>query len=897
MKQLTSNEIRNMWLSFFEKKNHLVVPSASLVPLGDKSILWINAGVTPLKKFFDGSSVPENKRLVNVQKCIRTTDIEEVGDTTHLTFFEMMGNFSVGDYFKNKAISWGFELLTSEEYFNIPLNKLYFTVYPSDTESKDLWKKLGVREDHIIELADNYWEIGEGPCGPCSEVFYDRGEEYDPKGQGINLIKNDIDNDRFVEIWNIVFSTFNAIDGVDRDDYKELPSKNIDTGMGFERVVMISQNANSIYDTDLFAPIIENIAIISGKTYNDNQASFRIIADHVRTITMALKDGASFGNTGRGYILRRLLRRASREGRELGISKTFMFRLVPVVIKIMQDFYPFTGDETKTIMDLVMTEETLFHKTLASGEEKLKGILAEPGIAMVKAEDAFKLYDTYGFPLELTIEIAKKARVAVDTEGFSALMDNQKQRSGANTNMVSNMTLQNADLINCKVESKFVGHETFHTHTNAVACFDKDGNRVTDLSNGGFIILGETPFYAENGGQVADRGYMRTDKYADNDKLIVENVILAPNGQHLHKVRIHGTVSQGEPIEAKIDKDFRDKVTINHSAAHLLHHALAEVLNEKVHQAGSHLDDKRIRFDFNFAGDVTDEKLLAIEQLTNSFLKPSAVIREEMTLEEAKLAGATALFDEKYGVYVNTIKIGPTFELCGGTHVKNVSEINKFALLSCESKGANVYRLVATTNDNVYILLTEEVKPYKAEIKKLLVKAGKIVSEADKLGCEISFDFDFELSSLSSYGDVVSYKQALQKLSNDVKALEKTFNKAKQEQALEDLSDFVNNINNRALIMSVPNFEIDTLKAIADKISNEHDLALTFLVTVKAGSINFICKANDPNLHAGDIIRETAALVGGNGGGSKTFGQGGGTTPNVAQTVIERVNAIYREVI
>ncbi|MDD4643737.1 MAG: alanine--tRNA ligase, partial [Bacilli bacterium] len=404
MKKMSSNEIRNMFIRFFEERGHLAIPSASLIPINDPTLLWINAGITPLKKYFDGSSIPENKRIVSAQKCIRTNDIENVGVTArHHTFFEMLGNFSIGDYFKKEAIAYTYELLTSEKYFNFDKDKLYVTIYTNDEEAYNLWVEQGIDASHIIKLDSNYWEIGEGPSGPNSEIFYDRGIEYDPENKGIYLLQNDIDNDRYIEIWNNVFSMYNAKAGVKREDYKELPSKNIDTGMGFERMVAIIQNAKTNYETDLFMPIIEGIVELSGKQYNGEMA-FKVIADHVRTLTFALSDGAVFSNEGRGYVLRRLLRRAVRYGKKLGIEEPFLYKLVPSVISTMSDAYPDLNKNSEKTCKLILKEETLFSKTLTSGEKKLGEILEASNSKVISGEDVFKLYDTYGFPWELTME-------------------------------------------------------------------------------------------------------------------------------------------------------------------------------------------------------------------------------------------------------------------------------------------------------------------------------------------------------------------------------------------------------------------------------------------------------------------------------------------------------------
>ena len=505
MKKLSCNEIRKMFLDFFESKGHLVMPSASLISNNDPSLLWINAGVAPLKKYFDGREVPPKKRLTNAQKCIRTNDIENVGDTYHHTFFEMLGNFSIGDYFREEALGYAWELLTSDKWFGIPKDKLYVTVYSDDRESYNRWLELGLDKSHIIKCEGNFWDIGPGPCGPDSEIFYDKGEKYDKRGP--ELIENDIDNDRFIEIWNNVFSQFNHVEGLKRDEFPELPHKNIDTGMGLERLVCLLQGVDTDYETDLFTPIINKIEELTGVKYT-NQRSIRSIADHIKTLTFALSDGAEFSNEGRGYVLRRILRRACRFGRTLGIYEPFMYKLTDSVIETMKDYYPYLKDNKKLIDKLIKREEEVFLKTLESGEKRLKE-LEESG-KKITGEDVFKLYDTYGFPYELTEEILNEKGIKINKEEFDKCMQEQRDRARSALKNVSSMSSQ-SDLVDFKDESKFV-YDTLKLESKVIYTGDLEGNKM-DLVGDGIIILDKTPFYATMGGQKCDIGTVYNDNF------------------------------------------------------------------------------------------------------------------------------------------------------------------------------------------------------------------------------------------------------------------------------------------------------------------------------------------------------------------------------------------------
>ena len=546
MRHMTSNEIRETYLEYFREHGHSIMPSASLLILNDPTLLWNNAGVTPLKKYFDGSMIPVNKRMTSSQKCIRTNDIESVGDNTHHTFFEMLGNFSIGDYFKEEAIHMAFELLTDEKYFGFPLEKLYFTVYKDDDDAYNLWVKEGVDPTHIVRLESNFWEIGEGPCGPDSEIFYDRGESYDPDKLGIRLLQEEIDNSRYVEIWNNVFSQFNSKEGVDRKDYKELPSKNIDTGAGLERWCCIFQGVDSTFDTDVFVPIIKRIEQLTGEEYH-GEAAFKIIADHVRAVTMALSDGAIFENNGRGYVLRRLLRRSVRMGKKLGCNEPFIYKLVDTVVDIMKDSYPDLINMKGNVKALILEEEKLFHNTLSAGEKRLEELIKESQDKTISGYDVFKLYDTYGFPYELTLEYLEEVGFTTSKDEFDKYMNLQKQMSKDSHHQESTMNRQNEELLNYKEESIFT-YEKEELSTKIIGLF-KDGEFVDYLDKDGYVILKETCFYATSGGQECDRGAMKSKNF----KAKVIGVEKAPNGQHLHRVEVvDGTITLGDLIDIKI---------------------------------------------------------------------------------------------------------------------------------------------------------------------------------------------------------------------------------------------------------------------------------------------------------------------------------------------------------
>lgn len=890
MKKLTGNQIIRMYIDFFVEKGHTEVESASLIPQNDPTVLWINAGVTPLKKYFDGTVVPKNKRLVSCQKCIRTGDIEEVGKTArHHTFFQMLGNFSIGDYFKNEALTWAWELLTSPKYFAIDKDKLYITVYPSDEETYNIWLSLGVKPSHLIKLENNFWEIGPGPSGPDTEIFYDRGEKYDKEKKGIKLLENEEENDRYIEIWNNVLSQYNATVGLKREEYPELPSKNIDTGMGVERMACIMQEKETNYETDLFMPIIHEIENICHIHYN-GQMEFKVIADHIRTLTFALSDGAIFENVGRGYVLRRLLRRAVRMGRKLNINSEFMASLVDVVVETYKEVYPELVGRQNKVKELINKEELLFQKTLISGEKRLEELFQNKD-KVISGKDAFKLYDTYGFPIELTKEAAEEKGFTVDIESFQAYMHAQKELGRKNRKVESSMELQNDLLINYKEESKFVGYDKLGLETEVIAIM-KDNAFVNESNDDCYIFLKENPFYAESGGQISDSGYLKNNKC----KLEVLDVIKAPNGQHLLHVKVlEGTVIKGDKILTHVLKEKRLAITKNHSSVHLLQNALRDLLGEAVHQAGSKVDDKELRFDFNYQGKLSDKLILKVEDLVNEKINAAyETTIEYLPLEEAKKKGAMALFSDKYGDIVRVVTIGPSIELCAGTHVKNSKDIGKFAIASVENKGSDTYRITAATDTNIEERLGKEISNYNEEMLKLLDKAKKIITSAKELDIDLTFNFNIDNSSPTSYRDIVINKNELENLRESLKKLEKDFTIKKNEKAVSDLSSFLNikeDINGITTIISITNgYDVAVLKQIVSALSNQIDNNFILLANINEdNSVNYVAKSTSNRVNCGEIVKDLAVRSSGNGGGSKSFAQGGGTDATIVDKILMNV--------
>lgn len=875
MKELTSSQVRQMYLDFFKSKGHSVEPSASLVPVNDPTLLWINSGVATLKKYFDGSVVPENPRITNAQKSIRTNDIENVGKTArHHTMFEMLGNFSIGDYFKNEAIHWAWEFLTGAEWLAFDPEKLYVTVYPKDTEAKRIWRdEVGLSEDHIIDVEDNFWDIGAGPSGPDTEIFYDRGEEF------LDIPEDDPENypggenERYLEIWNLVFSEFNH---TPEDTYEPLPHKNIDTGMGLERVVSIIQDAPTNFETDLFMPIIHAVeALGTNVKYGDapqTDVSFKVIADHIRALSFAIGDGALPSNEGRGYVLRRLLRRAVMHGKKLGINEAFLYKLVPVVGEIMVSYYPEVLQQKDFIEKVVRTEEERFHETINEGLSMLNEVIKEVKDAKGDTLDGkiiFKLYDTFGFPVELTEEVAEDEGLKVDHAGFETEMEAQRERARSARSKETSMGVQSALLTDIKVESKFVGY-TELTHDSELFVIIQGDALVNEASAGtAELIFAETPFYAEMGGQIADRGYVKNT--AGEVVANVVDVKKAPNGQFLHKVEVLAPLAEGQIYQLQVDERMRTRILKNHTATHLLHRALKDVLGEHANQAGSLVAPGHLRFDFTHFGQVTSEELTRMEAIVNEKIwEAIPVVTIETDIDTAKNMGAMALFGEKYGKEVRVVNIGDySIELCGGTHVANTEDIGIFKIVSESGIGAGVRRIEAVTSKEAYQLLQEEERQLK-EIATL-VKSPQLK-------------------------EVVTKTEQLQQQLRDLqKENEQLAGKLANQQAGDIFKD-VKDVNGVRYIAAQVNVkDMNQLRQLADQWKQKELSDVLVLATAQDEKVSLLAAMtkdmNGKGLKAGDLIKAIAPKVGGGGGGRPDMAQAGGKNPaGIADALAEVEN-------
>ena len=862
MHYMTSQEIRNTWLNFFKERGHMIEPGASLIPHNDPSLLWINAGVAALKKYFDGSEIPDSKRITNVQKCIRTNDIDNVGKTArHHTFFEMLGNFSIGDYFRKEVVAWAYDILTNPKYFDLPKDKIFVTYHPTDLETKELWIKAGLEESHIIPLEGNFWQIGEGPCGPNTEVFFDRGEKWDPEHIGIDLLKNDMENDRYVEIWGIVFSQYNAVNGVERKDYKELPHKNIDTGAGLERICCVIQETDTNFETDLFFPIIEATKKLCDKPYDGQYLMpYRVIADHIRTCTFALSDGESFSNEGRGYVLRRLLRRAMRYGQKLGLYEPFLYKLVDTVIEIMKPYYPYLVGKVVSIKKTIENEEKRFIKTLSTGETILEGMLKDT--TKLSGEDAFKLYDTYGFPIELTVEMCSEQNVEVDLEGFKASLEKQKELARASRKNIESFNKQSKDLLEFDAPSEYI-YDYKDISSKVVGLF-KDGVKVNELEDEGEVVFDTTNFYAEMGGQVADTGFIENENFKAN----VLNVTKAPNKQHLHHVKIlYGTLKLGDEVKLVIDKKKHFAIMKNHSATHLLQSALIKVLGNECHQKGSFVNDEYLRFDFSFDRKITQVELTKVEKYVNEFINDS-IERNTLILpiEEAKTIGAISLFDEKYGKEVRVVCFGDiSKEFCGGSHVNNSNDIGVFALVSEGAIASGVRRIEAKTGYAAY---------------EYLKSKDDLLNEVkENLGCKGNVEILPRIALLNETNSNLTTK----------------LNATLKELASLKSLDLIDEIKNTGCaIRYFDDLNRDGLMNIIDIVKGSvNDYALVLIGNdqgkhpiMVAASKSFVVKG----FSSGKTLKKIAQVLGGNGGGKDDRAQG-----NV--TDLSKLSSITKEFI
>ena len=853
MKWTSLNELREKYLSFFESKGHLRLPSFSLVPNNDKSLLLINSGMAPMKKFFTGEEKPPRNRVCTCQKCIRTPDLERVGHTArHGTYFEMLGNFSFGDYFKNEAIPWAWEFLTVT--LEIPSDLLWPSVYEKDDEAYAIWRdKIGVPEAHIVKLgkADNFWEHGSGPCGPCSEIYFDRGIKY---GCGSPECKPGCDCDRFMEIWNNVFSQFNN-DG--NGNYTELAQKNIDTGMGLERLACVMQGVDNLFEVDTVRKILDTVCEIAGKKYGENakdDISIRVVTDHIRSATFMISDGVIPSNEGRGYVLRRILRRACRHGKLLGINHMFLKGLCTVVISQNEDAYPELRTKYDYVLKVINLEEERFNATIDAGLGILSGLIKsakDEGKTIIDGSDTFKLYDTFGFPVDLTREIAEENGLGIDEEGFTTLMNEQKQRARAARGNISGWADSDKALLDGIAPTEFKGYASTECEAKLIKII-VDGEEAEQISEGECsLIFDSTVFYGEGGGQVGDSGIIS----ADGISLTVLDT-KKTNGIFIHQARVdNGLVKKGDTLTLSIDKDRRDAIKRNHSSAHLLQAALRKVLGNHVEQAGSYVDEHRVRFDFTHLSAMTLEELSAVENEVNrNILINEAATTTETDIATARSMGAMALFGEKYGDVVRVVKIGSSStELCGGTHVSGTGEIGLFKIISETSVAAGVRRIEGTTGLGVLALLNERdtlIEECRGALKAQNPKS--IAKKAESLQSEMK-EMKRQLDSANA------------KLS---------------EIKTESLVSSVKTVGKFRLLTAKVDMKPDSARGLCDTVKAKYPDGVCVLAVVNEDKLNFIAcagaEAVKMGAHAGNILKEISVICDGKGGGRPDSAMSGG---------------------
>ena len=876
MQQYGVNELRKMFLNFFESKEHLVMKSFSLVPNNDKSLLLINSGMAPLKPYFTGQEIPPRKRVTTCQKCIRTGDIENVAKTArHGTYFEMLGNFSFGDYFKREAIQWSWEFLT--EVVGLDPDRLYPSVYVDDQEAFDIWnKEMGIAPERIFKFGkeDNFWEHGSGPCGPCSEIYYDRGEKY---GCGSPDCTVGCECDRYMEIWNNVFTQF---DNDGNGNYEELEQKNIDTGMGLERLASVVQDVDSIFDVDTIKALRDKVCEFAGVEYKvdaDKDVSIRLITDHIRSATFMISDGIMPTNEGRGYVLRRLIRRAARHGRLLGIDGKFLAKLSATVIEGSKDGYPELEEKKEFIFKVLTQEEDKFNKTIDQGLSILVSMQDEMkanGKTVLSGEDAFKLYDTYGFPLDLTKEILEEAGYTIDEEGFKASMEEQRVKA-RNAREVTNYMGADAtvyDEIDASVTSEFVGYDRL-THISNITVLTTESEIVEAISEGqkGTIFVDETPFYATMGGQEGDKGVISTV----NGEFTVTDTIKLLGGKigHVGKVT-KGMFEVGDSVTLEVASKERANTCKNHSATHLLQKALKTVLGSHVEQKGSLVTPDRLRFDFAHFSAMTAEELEKVEAIVNEEIaKNLPVVTEVMNIEQAKATGAMALFGEKYEEDVRVVSMGDfSKELCGGTHVSNTGNITTFKIVSEAGVAAGVRRIEALTGDGVF--------RYYKEVEKELAEAAKAAKSTP-----------------------VNLKEKIEHMQAEMKALQSEIESLKSKAAKDALGDVMNQVQEvngvKLLATAVEDVDMNGLRELGDQLKEKVGDGVVVIASSANGKVNLIAMATDAAMakgaHAGNLIKGIAALVGGGGGGRPNMAQAGGKNPAGIPDAIAKVAEVLAE--
>ena len=869
MKWTSLNDLREKYLSFFESKGHLRLPSFSLVPNNDKSLLLINSGMAPMKKYFTGEEIPPRNRVCTCQKCIRTPDLDRVGHTArHGTYFEMLGNFSFGDYFKDEAIPWAWEFLT--EWLEIPADLLWPSVYELDDEAYALWRdKIGVPENHIVKLgkADNFWEHGSGPCGPCSEIYFDRGIKY---GCGSDDCKPGCDCDRFMEIWNNVFSQFNN-DG--NGNYTELAQKNIDTGMGLERLACVMQGVDNLFEVDTVRKLLDTVCEIAGKTYGNDQKndiSIRVVTDHIRSATFMISDGVIPSNEGRGYVLRRILRRACRHGKLLGINRMFLKELSEIVIAQNEGAYPELRTKYDYILKVIVLEEERFNATIDAGLGILAGIIDEAlasGEKLISGKDAFKLYDTFGFPVDLTREIAEEKGLTIDDEAFTALMNEQKQRARAARGSISGWSDSSKSLLDNLGATEFLGYTDTVCEGKVLSIF-AESESVDKVSEGECtVVTDKTVFYGEGGGQVGDTGTITI-----GETTLTVTDTKKTNGVYLHECRVeNGILSVGDVVTLAIDKDRRNAIKRNHSSAHLLQAALRHVLGTHVEQAGSYVDEHRVRFDFTHLAALTREELAAVEAYVNAnILVAEGAETIVTTPDEAKKMGAMALFGEKYGAEVRVVKIGSSStELCGGTHVSNTGEIGLFKILTETSVAAGVRRIEGTTGLGVLALLAE--------------KEGLIVDCAKELKAQ-------------NPATIAQKANALQSEIKDVKRELESANAKLAEIKTESLLSGIKTIGGFKLLTAKVEMKPDGARSLCDTVKSKYSDSVAVFAAVSDGKLNFVAAVGQDAVkmgaHAGNILKDISAIAGGKGGGRPDSAMSGGRDLDKIDEALARVEEI-----
>ena len=878
MKKYGVNELRRMFLEFFESKGHLAMKSFSLVPHNDKSLLLINSGMAPLKPYFTGAEIPPRRRVTTCQKCIRTGDIENVGKTArHGTFFEMLGNFSFGDYFKHEAIAWSWEFLT--QVVGLDPDRLYPSIYQDDDEAFEIWnKEIGIAPERIFRFGkeDNFWEHGAGPCGPCSEIYYDRGEKYGCGKPGCTV---GCDCDRYMEVWNNVFSQFNN-DG--EGHYTDLIQKNIDTGMGLERLAVVVQDVDSIFDVDTLQSLRNKVCELAGVTYQTDEkkdVSIRLITDHIRSATFMISDGIMPTNEGRGYVLRRLIRRAARHGRLLGIDKQFLAELSAAVIEGSKDGYPELEEKKSFIFKVLSQEEEKFNKTIDQGLNILSGMensMKEEGKTTLDGKDAFTLYDTYGFPLDLTKEILEEKGYGVDEDGFRAAMEEQRTKA-RNARQTTNYMGADAtvyDEIDPKVTSAFVGYGDHLEHTSRISVLTTDTEVTEAISDGehGTIFVDETPFYATMGGQTGDIGVIRI---GDSAEFTVEDTIKLLGGKVGHVGRVtKGMFKTGDEVTLSVDTAARANTSKNHSATHLLQKALKTVLGSHVEQKGSLVTPDRLRFDFAHFQPMTREEIEKVEALVNKEIQANLpVVTEVMDVESAKKTGAMALFGEKYGENVRVVSMGDfSKELCGGTHVANTGMISVFKIVSEAGIAAGVRRIEALTGDGVFA--------YYQELEDRLNRASALLKTTPaELENKISH-LQSEMKALHSENEALKSKLA--------------------KDALGDVMDQVQEIKGvKLLAAKLADVDMNGLRDLGDQLKEKLGEGVVVLASGKDGKVSLLAMATDGAMkqgaHAGNLIKGMAAIVGGGGGGRPNMAQAGGKKPEMIDEAIKAAAELLGE--